>query len=361
MATDLPADIAANPAAPLVSIVMPCHNAAETLEDCLATIAQQSLTNFELIAIDDGSNDNTLAILKATAQQDPRLRILKPGRIGLVAALNQGIAAAQASVIARMDADDLMHLDRLLLQHQYLADHLEVDLISCQVKLFPEALIQAGNREYVRWQNTCLTPKEIGDRIYIESPLPHPSIMIRSRILRDIGGYRSGLFPEDYDLWLRLHQAGKAMAKLPQVLLSWRESCDRTSRTDPRYDRPAFNQLRAQYLSQDQRLLKACQQDRPLVIWGAGKKTRRRVRLLTERLATQQISLTAWIDIDPKKIGRDLWDIPIHPPEWLAQFQITDTKPFLLIYVTKHGSKDDIAEQIKAWDYHEGRDFLAVG
>ena len=346
---------------PLVSIVMPCHNAAVTLADCLDTIASQSLTRFEIIAIDDGSHDRTLAILQAYAQQDSRLRILQPGPVGLVKALNQGITAARASHIARMDADDLMHPERLLLQHQYLTDHPEIALVSCQVRLFPPELIQKGYLKYVRWQNRCLTPAAIAQQIYIESPLPHPSIMIRRQVLNDLGGYRSGPFPEDYDLWLRLHQNDYAMAKLPRVLLSWCESAGRTSRTDPRYDRNAFNQLRAQYLSQDQRLLNACAQGRPLVVWGAGKKTRRRVRLLTERLASQQIHLTAWIDIDPKKIGRDLWDMPIHPPEWLAQFPNLDVKPFLLIYVTNHGSREDIAEQIAAWDYQEGRDFLAVG
>lgn len=346
---------------PDVSIVMPCHNAAETLADCLASIAQQTLTHFELIAIDDGSSDDTLAILQASAQSDPRIRLLTPGRVGLVEALNQGIAAAQAPFIARMDADDLMHCDRLLLQHQYLLDNPQIALVSCQVELFPEERIQAGYREYVRWQNQCLTPQAIANRIYIESPLPHPSILLHSQTLRALGGYRSGPFPEDYDLWLRLHQSGNAMAKLPQVLLAWRESEGRTSRTDPRYDRTAFNQLRALYLSQDLRLLQACHQGRPLVVWGAGKKTRRRVRLLRDRLALQRIPLTAWIDIDPKKIGRNLWELPIHPPEWLAQFQDADAKPFLLIYVTNHGSRDDIAQQVSAWEYEEGRDFLAVG
>src|SRR5215208_1003595 len=93
---------------PAISIVMPFRDAAATLSECLESIKGQTFADFELLAIDDGSADDSAAVVQQLAQHDGRVRLLRPGRVGLVAALNLGIAQAHAPLIARMDADDLM-------------------------------------------------------------------------------------------------------------------------------------------------------------------------------------------------------------------------------------------------------------
>jgi glycosyltransferase involved in cell wall biosynthesis len=334
---------------PAISIVMPFRDAATTLPDCLESIRSQTFADFELLAIDDGSTDGSAALIQRSAQQDRRVRLLQPGRIGLVAALNLGIAQARAALIARMDADDLMHAERLAAQQSYLEQHPEIALVATQVELFPPERIREGYREYVRWQNQCLTPQQIADNIYVESPLAHPSVMLRRAAVEQLGGYADGPFPEDYQLWLRMHQAGMPMAKLARVLLAWRESDDRASRVDPRYARAAFDALRARFLARDPRL----QGDRPLVIWGAGRKTRLRARHLLDQGA-QPI---AWIDIDPRKIGHIVWELPVHPPDWLDQ----RPRPFVLVYVTSHGAREFAAGLLEQWGYQLGVDYLAVG
>lgn len=334
---------------PAISILLPFRDAAATLAACLASIDRQTLANFELLAVDDGSSDEGPHLVRARAQHDARIRLLSPGRVGLVGALNHGLAAAQAPLLARMDADDLMHPKRLRLQHDYLAANPTLALVASQVALFPRQLVQAGNREYLRWQNELLSPAQIAANIYVEAPFAHPSVMLRRSVFQALGGYAEGPFPEDYELWLRMHQAGLPMAKLPRVLLAWRESANRTSRRDPRYARAAFDGLRARFLAADPRL----HTGRPLVYWGAGRRT----RLRAQQLINQGFPPAAWIDIDPRKIGQRVWGAPVHPPQWLDLLP----RPFVLVYVTNHGARDLIDAALAQLGYALGIDYLDVG
>lgn len=250
-----------------------------------------------------------------------------------------------------MDADDLMHPERLERQYAHLCRHPRLTLLGCAAELFPRSGIQAGYRKYMRWQNHCLTPRQIADQIYIESPFAHPSVIFRKQAVMELGGYREGPFPEDYDLWLRLHHAGRRMEKLPDVLLRWREYPQRTSRTDPRCSRQAFDRLSADFLARDPRLLARREE---FVIWGAGRKTRKRCNLLLEK----GFQPRAWIDIDPRKIGNRLRGVPVVDPDWLTTRQ---PRPFVLVYVTNHGARGLIAADLEALGFRQGEDFLAVG
>ncbi len=202
----------------------------------------------------------------------------------------------------------------------------------------------------MRWQNSCITPQDIADNIYVESPLVHPSVMFRRDQIIQLGGYRDGLFPEDYDLWLRVHHAGLQMTKISMELLDWREYPERTSRIDKRCTREAFDILRASYLAIEPRLLK--HKDN-FVIWGAGRKTRKRCRHLLDH----GLSPTAWIDIDPNKIGNKLNGVPVVEPGWLQTNQI----PFVLGYVVNHGARDIISGSLQNMGYHRGLNYLMVG
>lgn len=336
--------------APAVSVVLPVSNAAATLPACLASLARQTLGDYELLAVDDGSADDSPALLAVAARADPRVRVLSPGRVGLVAALNLGLAAASAPMVARMDADDLAHPLRLALQRAYLDAHPDVALVASRVALFPKTLVRAGYAEYLRWQNAVLTPTDVANNIYVESPFAHPSVMLRRDTALALGGYADGPFPEDYELWLRIHAAGLPMAKLPRVLLAWRESPGRASRVDPRYERTAFDALRARFLARDPRL----HQGRDLVYWGAGRPTRQRARLLID----QGFPPAAWVDLDPRKIGHIVWGAPVRPRQWLDGLR---PRPYVLVYVTNHGARDLIGGWLAEMGYAPGVDYLFVG
>ncbi len=335
---------------PAVSVLLPVRDAAATLDACLDSIACQTREDHEILAVDDGSRDTTPAILAARAARDPRIRVLRPGRIGLAAALNLGLEAARAPLVARMDGDDLMHPRRLELQLRTLAETPALDLVSCRVRLFPRRGLRAGYRHYEGWLNRSLSPAAVRAQMYVESPLPHPSVVYRRHRILELGGYRDGDFPEDYDLWLRLDTAGAGMAKRPEVLLWWRDGPGRLSRRDPRYRREAFDRLRAAHLAASGRLPAG----RPLAYWGAGRPTRRRAAHLIARGHPP----AAWIDIDPRKTGNRIQGAPVHPPAWLREAR---PRPFVLVYVSNHGAREQIAAALAAMGYRPGRDWLGVG
>ncbi len=334
---------------PPLAVLMPFYNAATTLAETLDSTLAQTFGDFVLIAVDDGSSDHSVEIVREYQTQDSRIVLLQPGRLGVVGAMNHALQRSESALCARMDADDIMDPERLARQSHYLRKHPHIALVGSRVRLFPEAAIQPGFDEYMRWQNGCLTPQQIADNIYVELPIAHPSVMFRREAIIGAGGYRDGDFPEDYELMLRLHQQGHSMAKLPEVLLHWRDSGTRLTRTDSRYSRDAFDRIRAAYLAQDPRL----QQGRPLAYWGAGRKTRKR----SAHLITRGHSPHVWVDIDPKKIGNIVDGAKVVPPTWLKRKE----KPFVLTYVANHGARELIARDLGRMGYRAGIDYLMVG
>ena len=287
--------------APRVSVLLPVRDAAPTLEDCLGSLAAQTLRDHEVVAVDDGSTDGSGALLARAAERDARVRLLPTEPRGIVAALNEALALARAPLVARMDADDVAHPERLDRQARRLTDDAGVGILGCRVKLVGGG-DNGGMRAYVEWLNALVEHEAIVRDLYVESPLAHPSVMMRTADLRALGGYRAFDGPEDYDLWLRAHARGLRFAKDTSVLLEWRDRADRLTRRDPRYAPARF---RAGTLEARERgPLRA---RRPVVVWGAGPIGKAWARAL----AARGHSLAAFVDVDPRKIGRVLHGAPV--------------------------------------------------
>jgi len=364
---------------------MPLCNAGSVLHACMTSIVQQDFKNFELIVVDDRNTTESLKKINYWAKQDSRIKVLANKGKGIVDALNSGLYHARYEYIARMDGDDIMQPDRLSRQWSVMQQNPNLDLLASRVVGFSENGLQKGYRAYLEWQNSLLTHQHICQHMYVESGLAHPSVMFRRSSVMRLGAYRDGDFPEDYELWLRMMQHGCQFAKLPRYLLFWRDVQKRTSRVDPRYRRDRFDALRASYLSQDARLPR----HRPFWFWGAGRRTRQRVA----GLMRSGITPSAWIDIDPKKIGQKIAGKPVYSPQalcgkdGLANNQETpqfpagsvrlkkqrmasilmdtpikfDEKPFIMVLVNNHGAKSLIEAYLQEIGYHSHRDYLLFG
>jgi glycosyltransferase involved in cell wall biosynthesis len=333
-----------------VSVLLPFRDASDTLPAAVVSLQAQTWGDFEVLCIDDQSSDAGSEQLRRQVDGDPRFRLISNPGQGLVAALNAGLTLARFELVARMDADDLMHPRRIELQRARMLQEPDIAVLGSRIEAFAQAGLSEGFRMYIDWQNSCVSSSAIADDIYLEAPLVHPSVMLRRSIIQSAGGYRHGDFPEDYELWLRLNRLGHRLLKLPEPLLQWRDGPARLSRTDTRYRRDAFDALRARYLAEDARVLTA---SRRLAIWGAGRRTRRRATRLLEH-GFQPI---AWIDIDPDKIGNRIGDAPVVSPEWLRR----RPRPFVLSYVAVHGARARIDAELARLGYRKGRDYLHVG
>ena len=189
---------------PAISVVLPFRDAERYLAEAVQSILVQQFTDFELLAIDDGSRDRSVAMVEAFSQRDPRVRLLRAEGRGLPAALNVGIAAAQGRYVARMDGDDVAMPRRFTLQVAALERDSRLLVVGSAV----EQIDRHGRPLETAWYPT--SPGTI--RAVLASGrccLCHPATMIRRDALVAVGGYRTSVpLTEDFDLWLRLARIG---------------------------------------------------------------------------------------------------------------------------------------------------------
>jgi glycosyltransferase involved in cell wall biosynthesis len=334
---------------PRVSVLLPVRDASATLPECLASLAAQLLDDHEVIAVDDGSRDGSAELLAAAARADARVRVVTQAATGLVAALNRGLTHARAPLLARMDADDVAHPQRLALQASRLDDEPALMALGSRVRLVgsPGAR-NDGMRAYVEWQNRVLHPDDIARELYLESPLVHPSVTMRSDALRALGGYRETGGPEDYDLWLRAAAAGWRFAKLPEVLLDWRDAPDRLTRTDPRYHADRFRAAKLDALAAGPLAGR-----RAAVVWGAGKVG----KAWSRDLRARGHGVAAFVEVDPRKIGQRIHGAPVVD---VAQAASVEGAPLHLAAVGSAEARERIRNEAARLGLVEGRDFVAV-
>ena len=370
---------------PKVSVLIPAYNAESTLEPALASMLRQTFGDFEIVVVNDGSTDSTAAILDSVARRDPRVRVIGTPRGGIIHALNTGIAECTGELLARMDADDISHSRRLEMQVALMDARPEVSVCSSLVRMFPRAELLGGLVRYEQWLNSLVTHEQIARDIFVESPLAHPSAMVRREELLEIGGYQDRGWAEDYDLWLRYHVAGRQFAKVDSTLLFWRTSEGRLTFTDPRYSVENFLRAKAHYLARvapSPRPSPPGEGDREIILWGAGKTGRR----LSKHLLREGVDFQAVIDIDSAKIGRTLRGKPIvgvdylskacacfgisrdencrivqdRNPETAASIETSPVRPFIIAAVSSHGARALIREQLSELGLVETDDFVCA-
>ncbi len=340
-----------SPTTPTVSILLPVRDAGTHLESCLRSIERQTLRDFEVIAVDDGSCDGSGETLRARARSDQRYSVIPGPATGLVTALNIGLEHCRAELVARLDADDAMARQRLELQAETLGRDPTLEVVSCLVRSIPRARIAEGFRRYDCWLNSLLTHDDILRERFVESPVAHPSVMVRRSTLEAAGGYRDMGWAEDYDLWLRLLAGGARFAKIDRILHLWRDHPGRLTRTDGRYSVERFLACKAHHL-----VAGPVSGAGQVLIWGAGQTGRR----LAKALRRLGVEPTAFVDVDAKKVGRRPGGVLVHGVEELLPFVRRRTRTVVLVAVARRGARDLIRPRLERRGLVEGRDYWCV-
>lgn len=326
---------------PSISVLMPVRDAHETVEAAIASVQAQTIADWELVIVDDGSRDGTLELLQQLAVSEQRIVLIQQEPQGIAEALNRGLASCRGAFVARMDADDVMSERRLELQSAFLAANRDCGLVSCRVRFGGS---EPGYAAHVDWINSLTKSDEMSLRRFVEAPVAHPSVMFRRELIETHGGYRDGPFPEDYELWLRWLEAGVKFAKVDEALLTWNDPPQRLSRTDTRYSVEAFYAMKCLYIK---RWLEKHATGREVWLWGAGRITRRRFDALP---------VTGFIDVDAAKRGQHRDGRVVRLADDLPERETS----FILAGVGARGAREAIHAHLVQRGWIEGRDFLLV-
>jgi glycosyltransferase involved in cell wall biosynthesis len=203
---------------PAVSVILPAYNCEKFIGKAIQSVLQQTFTDFDLIIINDGSTDNTETIIHEF--DDQRIIYLKnSNNQGLIYTLNKAITHANGKYIARMDADDICLRDRLAKQKAFLDQNEDITVIASTIEFINEQEEKTGIWELDR---QTITPAQIKGAILKQNCIAHPTVMMRSEIIKQLKYKEYQKNIEDYDLWLRLLNRGYKIAKLNEPLLLYR-------------------------------------------------------------------------------------------------------------------------------------------
>lgn len=326
-----------------LSILLPFRNAAPTLDAAIASIAAQTFTSWDLLLIDNASTDEGPAIAQRWANRDERIRTITEPTTGIAHALNTGLQHAQGRYIARMDADDVSHPERLAKQAAYMEAHPEIGLLGTRTAFATTVEKSSGMQWFVHWQNAILSPHEHYVKRFVDAPLAHPTVLFRRELVDQYGAYNTGPLPEDHELWLRWMDAGVRFAKLPEELITWNDHAQRLSRTHANYSVEAFFGTKAKWLA---KWLHRKLDGRPVIVAGTSSICRERARLLE----AEGIAISAFTDVKPREVpGYAFIPHDALPPSG---------KAFIVSFISQRGTGDRIAEFLASRSLVEGADFV---
>jgi len=223
---------------PLISVAMPVYNGEQYLAEAIESILAQTFNNFELIIIDDGSTDNSLQILRTYEKRDSRIKLVARENRNLATTLNDIANLALGKWLARMDQDDIALPQRFERQLQWL-EQIEADIAGSWVQRFG-----ASDKRLVRLSET---DEAIKMEMLFCSPFAHPSVIMRTSLVKQLCYDKTWEKVEDYDLWERAARAGCKMTNVPEVLLLYRVHDTQISTKTANTQQQLTQQIRQRY------------------------------------------------------------------------------------------------------------------
>lgn len=203
---------------PLVTILLPAYNCQNYIQQTIDSILNQTYPNFELLIINDGSTDNTSKIINNYT--DNRIKhIINEKNKGLIYTLNKGISIAKGKYIARIDADDICLPTRIEKQVNWLNNNNNTVIVATTV-----SFINEHNQPSGTWSldEKTITSKQIQKAMLWECCIAHPSVMMRTEVIKNYKYNHKQKHTEDYDLWLQILADKKIIEKINEPLLLYR-------------------------------------------------------------------------------------------------------------------------------------------
>lgn len=327
-----------------ISICMPVKNAGPYLSDCLDSIINQTETDWELMAVNDHSDDNTVLVLEEYAERDERISVFHNQGNGIIEALRLAYNNASGSLITRMDADDLMVKDKLATMKSQLIEYGMGHIALGQVEYFSDNQLGDGYIKYAAWLNDLIRNADNWKDLYKECVIPSPCWMTHRYDFEKAGAFSADFWPEDYDLCFRFYQAGLKPIASNKILHHWRDYKERASRNDPHYSDNRFLDLKCHYF-----IKLGLSQKKNLVLWGAGKKG----KAIASYFKKNKVGFR-WISNNEKKIGKNIYDQILENQNEI--FNIDN--PLVVIAVANHEEQAEIKKTLEARALEWGFGFL---
>jgi glycosyltransferase involved in cell wall biosynthesis len=284
---------------PIISILMPVFNESKHLDACIQSIRAQSYPYWELIAVNDGSTDNSASILNAWSQLDSRIHWFNNCEKGIIPALKLAFTKSKGVFIHRMDADDIMLREKL--QHLIKIKNNSNSSLSTGKIKYAGLKLKRGFLDYEQWVNDQ-SAQNFWVNIYYECPLISPCWLADRSLVEEYLSHTDLMYPEDYFFAFFLYSKRIVPSVSSDYLHIWRDHDTRASRIDDHYLEQAFLPLKLHFLFNHDR------DTRPLLLWGAGRKGKALAQMLKKMNKP-----FLWTSNNPEKVGKQIYSIEILP------------------------------------------------
>lgn len=319
---------------------MPFKNEARHLNAFLDSLVSQSEEDFELMAIDDNSTDDSFNIINQLANKDPRIKVFKNPTVGILPAIRFAYSKSEGDYITRQDADDIMPINKLKILLEILKSHGEGTVATGKVEYFSDFELKDGFKKYGDWLNSLCDTDSHYDEIFKECIIASPNWLIHRSDFEKIGTFDEAIYPEDYHFVFKIYENKFKIISSDEVTHLWRDHQDRASRNLIQYKDQKFFSLKVTYF-------KKIYGDSDICLWGAGPTGKK----LAKELIENDIPFH-WVTNNEKKIGKNIYGVKIY--DFHSLKEKSDHR--LIISVTQRGSLDSIKSylnQINLKNYHE--------
>lgn len=235
----------------MISILIPYKNVELYFRECLQSIVNQSYTDYECILLNDHSTDNSELIALEFCNSYSKFKNFQATSHGLIQANIELLSLAKGEFITRMDADDMMHTDKLQFLYEELLQQEKIRtnpvIVCCNVQFFPESEIKIGTEYYQNWLNLRNQYQDHKSHIWRECTVPSPAWLMRRETMNRIHGFKNYTYPEDYEMAFQLILNNIFIAGISHKLHFWRLHKNRFSKNYTGYNAVSFMHMRWKY------------------------------------------------------------------------------------------------------------------